>query len=39
MPAAKVNQLNFHKAMKSTKNSGKKAQVIETRLAGMFGSK
>jgi hypothetical protein len=39
MPAAKVNQLNFHKAMKSAKNSGQKAQVIETRLAGMFGSK
>lgn len=39
MPASKVNQLNFNKAMKGAKTSGQKAQVIETRLAGMFGRK
>lgn len=39
MPAKTVNQLNFNKAMKGAKTSGQKAQVIETRLAGMFGRK
>lgn len=39
MPASKVNQLNFNKAMKGAKTSSQKAQVIETRLAGMFGRK
>lgn len=37
MPAAKVNQLNFNKAMKAAKTPGQKANVIEERLAGVFG--
>lgn len=40
MPAAKVNDLNFRKAMKAASTSGQKAEVIEERLSnGLFGSK
>jgi len=39
MPAQTAARLNFNKAMKSATTSAQKANVIEDRLAGMFGRK
>jgi tetrahydromethanopterin S-methyltransferase subunit G len=37
MPQNVVDKLNFRKAMNKAETSGQKAQLIEKRLAGMFG--